>query len=232
MLNGTLNGFMQKIEMDSVLDLHQPTMESAIFYNTFFNVPKVLPKIVPVMEAIQSLPDDVLSCISKFLDAKEIVAKERFQRLTIAQEKYNARSTNDWIRKWQQGQHFLPPLVKVCSKIIKYNDWTHNNVKICNLKKEEVLAFCLHKARVVDRLRSSCAYYSRPKPFYLGQRYTDLAGNQVVSVWRQHSDADGFYYGSTIVEHHLPAPFAQRYSINVVSGCERMELVWRIQRNL
>ena len=205
-------------------------MESAFFYNTFFAVPKVLPKVVPVMEAIQSLPDDVLSCIGKFLDAKEIVAKERFQRLTIAQEKYNARSADDWIRKWQQGQHFLPTLVKVCNKIIKYTGgyYVGDKIKIINLKKEEVLEFCLRKARMINTLRTSCAYYSRPKPFYLGQQHTDLAGNQVTAVWREHNDADDFYYGQTIVEYHPQEVWhTQRYSIKEVSGCQRMELVWR-----
>jgi len=203
-------------------------MESAFFYNTFFAVPKVLPKVaVPVMEAIQSLPDDVLSCIGKFLDAKEIVAKERFQRLTIAQEKYNARSADDWIRKWQQGQHFLPTLVKVCGKTIKYNASMFGGMKIRNLKKEAVLEFCKKEARMINSLIYCCAYYGRPKPFYLGQQYTDLAGNQITSVWRQHSDADDFYYGQTIVEYHPPTPMMQRYSINLVSGCQRMELVWR-----
>jgi hypothetical protein len=192
-------------------------MESSLFYNTFFAVAK---KQVPLLEAVKSLPDDVVCFIGNFLNAKEIVAKERLQRLTIAKEKYMARTTYDWLVKWNEGrQHFLPRIVKNNNKTIKYK-WDNQNGPIKILKKTDIVEFCKKEARELDSLISVCAYRSRPKPLFFGQEYTDIAGNRLWAVWVRHT-GDDFYYGQTVIYYTQPMSYDE------VQGCVRMQLHWK-----
>jgi hypothetical protein len=182
-------------------------MESAFFYNTFFAVP--VPK-KDILVAIQSMPDDVANLIGTFFNAKEMVGMERMNRLSALQEKFKTRTENDWIQAWEKGKaHFLPTLIKVCPKTIKYNYcWGEKD----SLNRKDLCKFAIGYTRPIDSFIEKCIIWSRPKPIHQGQRYTDISGKYLVAEWLRHKD-----------EHWT----SFRYNDGTdQQGCERKELRW------
>jgi hypothetical protein len=177
-------------------------MESAIFYNAFFNVAKPLVK-PDILLAIQVLPDELIQMVGSFYDTSAIYHQDKYDRLLQLQAKLNARTTDEWLVKWSNDKPFyLPTLVKICGKTVKWRENDSKHFWVDGVDKRKPIDkigewICIERLQQFKQLLNGRIRLALPKLKSEGQTYTDMSGTQLKSK-SCVSYQDGFDYGRKV----------------------------------
>ena len=69
---------------------------------------------------IQQLPNDIITHIQAFVDVDKIHALHRLSLLKKVRERIHLRTNDEWFEHWKTNPFYLPKLIEVCKKTIKY----------------------------------------------------------------------------------------------------------------
>ena len=83
-----------------------------------------------------NLPDDILKCIEGFIHYEMTHTLYYYKKLLDIESKLNKRTNEEWLEHWNKQPFYMPRLIKICSKTVKYQ--TYYNDKILTMKKEDV----------------------------------------------------------------------------------------------
>jgi hypothetical protein len=70
---------------------------------------------------MEHLPDDLIRVIKSFVGAERIYTLHRLKLLNDVVERLQSRTVDQWIKHWKKNKPFyLPKLIKVCKKSVKF----------------------------------------------------------------------------------------------------------------
>jgi len=188
-------------------------METAIFYNTFFAVPKK----INILETIKSSPDDIIGHIASYLDVKNLIAKERMDKLDLKRMELKKRTLEQWIEKIQSNTYYGVQIEK-CKKVYKV---TSMFITPKNIKNVEGLLQINKVKYVYDLYITLCNKiheYTLPIPKEVDEVYTSQIGNRR-SIWKAR-------YLSIREDNDRELIFVDGQYIKKYYGCQNMKLIW------
>jgi hypothetical protein len=188
-----------------------------------------------------NLPDDIVALIGTFINAKEIIAVERINKIYRKQYEIVNRSIDDWIKHLKQYpflysikriEEYKNDNVKIriekltieeLNARIKevycddYRTFNHSDIivdkdKFMTLLYKEDWVYTMHT--LPERFICRIIDYSKPTPRYLGQTYVDMRGYKYIVRYTNNYDC---------ISHCINKSYWPREGMK---GCFRHVFIW------